>query len=111
MNRKNPFASRVDGNQAEIVKALEAHGVTVQSLKDVGQGVPDLLCGHAGLTVLIEVKNDYLYQTTKRGKPYVERVRGKLTPDQQKWHAEWKGQPVVIARTVAEALRAFGLEA
>ncbi len=111
MNPRKPFASKVDGNHKEIVTALEAHGVTVQSLKDVGSGVPDLLCGHGGLTVLIEIKRDYDYATTKRGKPYIERVRGKLTPDQKQWHAEWKGQPVVIARTVAEALACFGLEA
>lgn len=107
--KRNQFASRIDENEPEIVAALEARGVSVCRLKDVGRGCPDLLCGFAGLTVLIEVKRDYDYATTKRGKPYVERVRGKLTPDQVKWHAEWKGQPVVIARTVEEALAAFGL--
>ncbi len=111
MNPRKPFASKIDKNEPEIIAALKAHGVSVQRLKDVGQGCPDILAGHNGLTVLIEVKRDYDYATTKRGKPYVEKVRGRLTSDQKKWHAEWKGQPVVIARTISEALACFGLEA
>lgn len=56
MNRKNPFAGRIDENEPAIVAALKARGVSVQRLKDVGKGCPDLLCGYNGLTVLIEVK-------------------------------------------------------
>jgi Holliday junction resolvase len=109
--KRNKFAARRDENEPEIIAALEARGIDVTPIQGRGKKEPpDLLCGFAGLTVLIEVKRDYDYATTKRGKPYVEHVRGKLTPDQTKWHREWKGQPVVIARTVQEALAAFGLE-
>lgn len=109
MNPRKAFASRLDENQPEIIKALESRGVSVQPLSLIGKGTPDLLCGYYGLTVLMEVKRDYDYQTMKRGKPYIERVRGKLTADQVKWHAEWRGQPVIIVRTPAEALACFGL--
>lgn len=107
MNPRKVFASRIDANQPAIVKALEAAGVSVQPLSLIGKGCPDLLAGFNGLTVLIEVKRDYSYDRGPRG---VEHVIGKLTPDQERWHREWKGQPVVIARTPAEALNCFGLE-
>lgn len=116
MNPRNPFASRADGNAKEMDAALLAHGLSVQKLDQVGRGCPDRIVGgtHAGtgerMNVLMEYKMDRDYPTTKRGKPYIERVRGKLNPDQVAWHAAWKGQPVVIARSPAEALAAFGLE-
>ena len=106
MNPRNAFASRADANEPEIIEALKARGVSVTPMRMLGKGCPDLLCGHGGLTVLIEVKRDYHYDRGKRG---VEHVIGKLTPDQERWHREWKGQPVVIARTPSEALAAFGL--
>jgi hypothetical protein len=33
-----------------------------------------------------------------------------LTPDQQAWHRAWRGPPVVIARTVEDAIRAAMIE-
>lgn len=109
MNRRNPFASRVDGNAAEIDAGLEAAGVSVLKLDMIGQGCPDRLLGFQGRMALVEYKHDYDYKRLVRGKPYVERVRGKLTPDQQRWIGEWRGTPVVIARTLTEALAAVGI--
>lgn len=109
MNPRKAFASRVDGNAKEIDAALAARGVSILRLDMIGKGCPDRLCGFNGLSVLIEYKRDYNYPTTNHGKPYVQRIRGKLTADQERWHREWKGQPVVVVRTPAEALKCFGL--
>ncbi len=91
-------AAHIDGNQAEIVTALEANGFTVQSLASVGEGVPDLLVGVPirepvqveeelvrGFNVLLEVKNAYRPPS-----------RRKLNHNQVAWHADWRGQVVKV---------------
>lgn len=85
---------RVDTNHAEIVQALRRAGAAVQSLADVGQGVPDLLVGLRGENFLLEVKQP--------GR------RGELRVNQVEWHNAWRGQCAVV-RTVDEALQAVGL--
>ena len=91
-------AAKVDDNQEKIVKALRSAGATVQTLAAVGKGVPDLLVGHRGRTILIEVKDGK--------KPPSER---RLTEDQVKWHGLWRGGPVAIVTDVEGALRAIGM--
>lgn len=93
-------AARVDDNQAEIVAALRGAGCSVLSLAAIGKGCPDLLvCSpfypwkyHA-----LEVKDG--------SKPPSAR---KLTPDQQKFHAEWKGW-IHVVTSPAEALSVVGV--
>jgi hypothetical protein len=51
------YARKVDGNQGEIVAALEAIGVRVFDTSSVGQGLPDLVCMRGGKTTWVEVKN------------------------------------------------------
>jgi len=85
-------ASKIDRNQPEIVDALRSVGARVQSLATVGGGVPDLLVGYLGDLYLIECKDG------KR--PPSER---KLTPDQERWHAEWSGYPVYVVKCVEDA--------
>lgn len=87
------YAARVDANQTQIVSALRAAGATVQSLSAVGQGCPDLLVGHHGTNILMELKDGK--------KPPSER---KLTSDQIVWHSEWKGV-VFLVTSVDEALQ------
>lgn len=82
----------MDANHALIVGALRACGATVQSLAMVGQGCPDLLVGHRGRNLLVEVKDGR--------KPPSAR---ELTPDQCKWHANWAGHAIVI-ETVEQAV-------
>ena len=78
---------KVDGNQNEIVEALRACGVSVESLAAVGGGVPDLLCGHAGENWLIEVK-----------------MPGEgFTPKQKPWHRDWRGK-AHIAYDIKQAI-------
>jgi len=87
--------ARVDANQAEIVEALRKIGASVQPLHAVGQGCPDLLVGWRGIVSLLEVKDG--------SKPPSAR---KLTEDQVKWHAEWRGQ-VAVVENVEQAIEAI----
>lgn len=96
-------AARTDGNQAAIVKALREAGASVQILAAVGQGCPDLLVGH---TWRGDLFND-LMEVKDPSKPKADQC---LTPDQVKWHAEWKGQKAVVY-TVEDALRVIGGDA
>jgi Holliday junction resolvase len=91
-------AAKVDRNQPEIVKALRQVGACVQSLAAVGDGVPDLLVGFQGQTVLVEVKDGE--------RPKSER---QLTDDQIQWHAKWSGGRCVVVGSVYEALAAIGV--
>lgn len=84
-------AARKDTNQTPIVEALRRAGYSVAVIHRLGQGIPDLLIGvddgKGGVNLLLEVK-----------------VPGeKLTPDETKWHAAWKGQ-VAIVTSPEEAL-------
>jgi Holliday junction resolvase len=91
-------AAKVDDNQEEIVKALRAVGATVQTLAAVGKGVPDLLVGYQGQTILVEVKDGKKSPSERR-----------LTEDQLKWHGAWNGGPLAIVTDVEGAWRAIGL--
>lgn len=88
---------RIDGNHKEIVKSLREAGASVQSLADLGSGVPDILVGLRGRNYIFEIK-DWRQPPSKR----------KLTPDEKKWHQLWSGQVNVI-ETAAEALKIIGL--
>lgn len=78
--------ARVDANQADIVKALRKIGATVQHLHTLGKGCPDILVGVSGQNLLLELKDS--------AKPPSAR---KLTPDEEKFHAEWRGQVHTVA--------------
>jgi hypothetical protein len=88
--RKRP---RVDANQQEIVDMLRQVGCTVTSLASVGGGVPDLLVGYRGRTILMEVKDGK--------KPPSARL---LTPDQRQWADAWSGGPVWVISDQTQAL-------
>lgn len=85
-------AAKVDRNQAEIVQALRKAGATVQSLAAIGKGCPDLLVGHNGRNLLLEVKDGDLSPS-----------RRKLTADEREWVGGWKGRAHVV-ESVEEAL-------
>jgi VRR-NUC domain-containing protein len=86
-------ASRTDANHSEIVKAAEQAFCSVLQLHQVGGGCPDLILGlksrHGPINLLVEVKTE----------------DGSLTPDQIRFHREWRGQRAVI-RSINE-LRAL----
>lgn len=91
-------AAKVDANQEQVVQALRAAGATVQTLAAVGKGVPDLLVGYQGKTLLLEVKDGR--------RPPSER---RLTEDQLVWHGAWRGGPLAVVDGVDAALRALGV--
>lgn len=81
--------ARRDANEGDIVGALKRVGARVQPLS--AKGCPDLLVQFRGELHLIETK-------TKKGK---------LTPAQVEWHLAW-GAPIIIARSVDDALKGIG---
>jgi hypothetical protein len=85
------YARRVDGNHSLIKTAFLQMGCSVADFARLGGGVPDLLVGIPGMNMLVEVKSK----------------SGKLTPEQAKFHAEWKG-PKAVVRTVQEAAELVG---
>lgn len=91
------FAARVDGNQAQIVKALRDIGASVATCHAVGQGFPDICVGWQNGTYLLEIKDPT--------KPIRDQA---LTPSQVKFHSEWRGH-VAVVKTVPEALEAIGI--
>ena len=91
-------AARTDANHAEIVKAARKMGCTVLDLSGVGSGCPDLLVSIQGKNLLIEVKDS--------AKPPSAR---KLTPDQIKFHAAWKG-PIAIVESVADLIEIIRMQ-
>lgn len=86
----------MDSNQADIVEAFRKCGASVHSLAPVGDGVPDLLLGICGYTMLVEVKDGDKVPSAQR-----------LTSDQQRWIRAWKGSPVHVIRSPAEAVELF----
>ena len=86
------YARRVDDNQTDIVDALRACGATVRVISQ-GNGIPDLLVGYNGFTILCEVKDGQ--------KPPSAR---KLTEAEQKFFDEWRGGMLVVVNNVEEAL-------
>jgi Holliday junction resolvase len=88
---------RQDANASAIIKALKACGVSVVDLHAVGAGVPDVLCGYQGRSVLMEIK--------AREKATNASVRER----QETFAREWKGSPVVTVRSEADALLAIGI--
>lgn len=88
------YAARVDGNQADIVKALRSLGASVYVLK-----LPvDLLVGINGKTALVEVKD-----------PNSAYGRRGLNPNQQAFSATWCGGTVALVDSIEAARRLIGV--
>lgn len=94
------YGRRRDANERQIIDALRAVGATVCQLD--GNGLPDLLVGYRGRTLLLEVKQEH-------GKAKVggKKTADGLLPSQRAWHAAWCGQVPVIVTTPKEALVAI----
>lgn len=91
-------AAKIDANQEAVVTALRAAGATVQSLANVGKGVPDLLVGFKGQTLLFEVKDGFKAPSARL-----------LTEDQIRWHGSWKGGALAVVDSPDAALRMIGV--
>ena len=86
------FARRIDVNQNEIVDALRDCGASVRIISQ-GNGIPDLLVGYNGYTILMEVKDG---DKSPSGRT--------LTDAESKFFEEWTGGMLVIVNNVFEAL-------
>jgi hypothetical protein len=87
------YANRIDANQNDIVRALRGFGACVRIISQ-GDGIPDLLVGYQGRTILMEVKDG--------DKPPSAQ---KLTTAEEKFHFEWTGDTCVIVNSVEAALQ------
>ena len=85
-------AARVDSNSHEIVEGLRKAGAYVRVITQ-GDGLPDLLVGYRGHTLLIEIKDGE--------KPPSQQ---KLTAAEQKFFDEWPGGPLIKAASLDEAI-------
>lgn len=90
-------AAKVDRNAPEIVRRLRLIGATVTVLNNAGDGFPDIAVGYRRVNYLFEIKDPAKPPSARR-----------LTPAQEKWHGEWKGEAYVI-ETFEDALKAMGL--
>jgi len=85
-------AARIDANQDQIVSALRAAGAIVRIVTQ-GNGLPDLLVGYRGHTILMEVKDGKKVPSAR-----------KLTEAEQKFFDEWRGGMLRVVESVDEAL-------
>jgi hypothetical protein len=92
--------ARIDGNQDAIVEALARRGCSVVSLAPLGNGIPDLLVGFCGETLLFEIKDGSKPPSARR-----------LTPLEQAFFARWRGGDLRMVESVDEALAAIGVRA
>lgn len=83
-------AAKRDTAEPAIVAALEAVGASVQRVS--GTNAADLIVGYRGHDMQLEVKSG----------------KKKASPGQVEAHANWRGHPIRIVRTVDEALAAIG---
>lgn len=87
-------AKKVDANQKHVMKLCrQIPGLSVVSIHTVGKGVPDLLVGFRGVNYLVELKDGAKVKSAK-----------KLTPDEEEFHANWKGQ-VCVAESIDDILK------
>jgi len=86
--------ARIDSNHTEIVAALRQAGATVVSLAAMKHGIPDILVGYNGETILMEIKKD---------------SKAKFTSDQLEFIGKWKGGAISRVDSVEAALRALGI--
>ena len=90
-------AKRVDGNQADIVRALRIVGCNVAITSALGDGFPDIVVGYRGTIYMVEIKDGTL--------PHSGR---KLTTAEENFHERWAGY-VHIVNSVDEALQLIGV--
>ena len=86
-------AAKVDGNQPAIVAYLRGLGASVLHMHTLGQGAPDLAVGFRGVTYFLELKD-----------PSMKPSARKLTPDEQRFHAEWRGGPLVVVESIEDIM-------
>lgn len=95
---------KVDGNHADVVKALRESGISAVSLACVGKGFPDVVAGYRGANFLLEIKDGSLAPSARQ-----------LTQLEKDFHATWSGHVCIVESpegavfNVIEAAKALGL--
>ncbi len=85
---------KCDNNQSELVKQMrKIPGLTVAHTHTLGKGMVDVIAGFRGVNFLFEVKNPSLSPSAR-----------KLTPDELRFHSEWKGQ-IAIVETLEDVMK------
>lgn len=96
-----------DKCERAIVTLLEGYGATVTRL-DGEAGLPDLLVGFRGVTLLMECKDpdDGARNSRGAGGRKVANPAG-IRDSQWTWHERWKGARPIVVTTPEEALAAL----
>ena len=79
MNRTG-HKGRVDLSHSEVINGLIQAGMTAKSIASVGGGIPDVIAGFRGVTVLLEVKSG----------------NNGLTEQEEKFALNWSGSYAVV---------------
>ncbi len=80
------YAKRTDHNQTEIVKLARKMGASVWITSALGKGAPDFVIGVRGVNLLVECKDGEKVSSQR-----------KLTPSEELFHSNWKGQIQIIS--------------
>ncbi len=96
-------AAHRDKAEPGIIAALRAVGATVVQLS--AKGVPDLLVGYRGRTVLLEVKSII---STEHKDGYTRTRKTRVDVGQVEFAERWRGGLLAIVHTPEEALAAVG---
>lgn len=86
------YKSKVDRNQAEIVKALRGIGATVLHCHTLKNAF-DILVGYKGINYIMEIKDGELPPSKKR-----------LTEGEQDFKDTWRGGEYYIVESIDQAL-------
>ena len=81
--------ARSDSNEKNIVDAFRKMGATVERIRSLRAGCPDLLVGYRSVNQLIEVK--------------VPKT-GRLSDGQKAWRDGWQGRKSYVVKTVDEVI-------
>ena len=92
------YKRKRDANQNPIVAGLTQAGYSVFDASAVGGGFTDLVVG--GVDRRDGLRKNWVME--------VKTDKGKLTPRQKDWHADWRG-PIDIVRSLDEALAVVGV--
>ena len=100
---RRPRPATKDETHVAIVAALVAAGCSVIELHAVGGGCPDVLVGCRGYNYLLEIKTPG-WETRSMGK-----LKAKVHARQAAVRAGWRGWPIDVVESVAQAFAAVGL--
>ena len=84
-------AARRDDNESTIIAIFRRYGWVVRQLS--AEDVPDLLCAHHGVNILVEVVGE---AKLKKYPPHG------LSPNQYRFHQDWPG-PIYVVKSHQDA--------